>query len=85
MVAISTEGDNCTTGAVRLIGSETDATREGRVEVCINNAWGTICDDSAFDSVDAGVVCQNAGGFFQTGKYVLDLLAAFIPTIILCI
>lgn len=35
----------------------------GRVEVCINNAWGTICRDSFFDSVDAGVICQQLGGF----------------------
>ena len=48
----------CVDGAVRLVGGSNPL--EGRVEVCINRAWGTVCDNG-FSSEDATVVCNQLG------------------------
>ena len=42
-------------------------TREGRVEICINNAWGTVCD-TLFGREDATVVCGQLEGFQSEGE-----------------
>ena len=34
--------------------------REGRVEVCFNQAWGTICD-GAYGDNSAGILCRQLG------------------------
>ena len=54
----SVRGNECTDGSIRLRGGT--SVREGRVEICIEGRWGTICD-SSWDSRDAAVVCRQLG------------------------
>ena len=56
----------CAYGQVRLVGG--NIVNEGRVEICMNNVWGTVCDDS-WGSADATVVCRQLG-YSTTGIFV---------------
>ena len=55
---------NCTDGQVRLFGGSTEY--EGTVEVCLNNAWGTISDYWTYK--EAQTIC-NALGYTTPGIY----------------
>jgi len=61
---LSTANGNCTDGTLRLAGGTNSW--EGRVEICINNAWGTVCDNS-FGTPEAQVVCAQLE-FSRTSK-----------------
>ena len=65
---LSTVGDDCVTGSVRLgnaidvVAENGEDVREVRVEICVNYAWGVVCDD-LFTQNDTDVVCQQLPGF----------------------
>ena len=65
----------CTTGQVRLAGG--NIPNEGRVEICIGNAWGTVCDDN-WDSNDATVVCRQLGYSTQGQIYLSHIEASLL-------
>ena len=48
----------CDEGEVRL--EDGSSSKEGRVEVCVHEQWGTVCDDS-WGQTDATVVCKQMG------------------------
>ena len=57
---------NCTDGQVRLFGGTTEY--EGTVEVCLNNAWGTISGVYWYGHEEAQTVC-NSLGYTAPGEF----------------
>ena len=49
---------DCTHGEIRLRNGLTS--REGRVEICVDGTWGTVCH-SGWSYNDARVVCKQLG------------------------
>ena len=43
---------------------------DGRLEVCVDGSWGTVCDmNNYWSEVDAHVVCRQLG--YSSGEYTL--------------
>ena len=61
----TTRTANCTDGELRLRGGATS--REGRVEMCYERQWGTVCD-SSWGTNDAKVACRQLG-FSSFGNF----------------
>ena len=49
---------DCEEGTIRLVDGIIE--QEGRVEVCIDSVWGSVCDEG-WDKTDAHVVCRQMG------------------------
>lgn len=75
---------DCSTGEVRLADLILNgSTARGRVEVCINQAWGTVCN-TRFDEEDAGTVCVVAGGYFRNGAWLVVIISNWLISYPIC-
>ena len=63
-ITMHTESDHdgCMEGSVRLVNSTIEY--EGRVEVCSDGVWGTVCGVDAFDATTICRVAGYAGGIY---------------------
>ena len=59
IITSNLDSGECTKeGEVRLVDGIIE--QEGRIEVCVNGVWGSICDDG-WDKTDAHVLCRQMG------------------------
>lgn len=62
---------DCEDGQVRLVQGmvdEENLTMDGRLEICFNNAWGTVCNNF-FRLTDAQVACNQLIGLIEKVCY----------------
>ncbi len=60
----------CQEGDLRIQGGR--FVGQGRIEICHESVWGTICDDS-WGTVDAAVACRQLG-FPGGGKGIIMIV-----------
>ena len=48
----------CVNNQVRLVDGAVPS--QGRVEVCLDQQWGTVCDDD-WDTTDVNILCKQLG------------------------
>ena len=65
---MDTNASPCNDGDVRLTGGSTF--NQGRLEVCVNSAWGSVCDSKGvFTRAEAEVACRQLGILQDEGWY----------------
>ena len=67
---------DCSNGDIRLVNS--DSILEGRVEICYDRVWGTVCS-RGWEVQDAGIACKQLG-FSSSGQKLLCYSAMSIAT-----
>lgn len=72
----STPYADCNDGEIRLVNSSSPL--QGRVEICFNKAWGSVCD-GLFGEAEAKVICHQLG-FATEGKVPLHTYLSFLLT-----
>lgn len=73
-------GTTCPQGAIRLRGG---TAIQGRVEICYNHVWGTVCENQ-WSKSDAQVACRQLGfndTFRGMLKEILVSSARCVPTL----
>jgi len=77
-----TDGDDppCTPGDVRLGGNVTNKENklEGRVEICFEGSWATLCDHSKWSTTEVATVCHQLTNGTAKGEFLH--CHAVIPT-----
>ena len=72
----TTQPQPCVESGVRLVNGTNQ--HEGRVEICSNNRWGTVCD-RGWDKNEAEVVCKQLG-FSSNGELLMLKLKCTLVT-----
>lgn len=58
LIGFTGSGGECKHGEIRLVNGSSPI--EGMIELCIDEQWGTVCNDR-FTYVDGLIVCRQLG------------------------
>lgn len=67
---VSSLASSCVDGDVRLVNNDAVDPVEGRVEICVNDIWGSMCN-RGFNAKEADVICRQLNNGFE-GEYIFQ-------------